>query len=126
MLLDPLPMVAVEYQELAFVKKRRQRVIPTMANLWFRREELAAANRSAKRAHNDSHRHKHVHDWMEETIDLQEQAEHAVVGGESRCKRWYTLHRIFDADMPISKNAATLTESGTIFDESRSHASNRR
>jgi hypothetical protein len=63
-LLDPLPVVTVEAEELVSAKKRRQRVIPTMANLWYRQQELAAQTRNAKRARSESQRRKHVHDWM--------------------------------------------------------------
>ncbi|KAF3041042.1 hypothetical protein E8E11_006437 [Didymella keratinophila] len=66
-LLDPLPVVTVEAEELVSAKKRRQRVIPTMANLWYRQQEQAARARNAKRVRNESQRRKHVHDWIAET-----------------------------------------------------------
>lgn len=69
-LLDPLPVVTVEMEELVTAKKRRQRVIPTMANLWYRRQELAARNRNTRRAQNDNQRRKHVQKWVVETGNL--------------------------------------------------------
>ena len=87
LLLDPLPMVAVEEQEGVTTRAQRRREVPTIAHLWFRQQELASRARKARQAQNETQRRRDVYDWIEETLVPQEPMGHFSTGGMASSKQ---------------------------------------